>query len=300
VTAVSRRGWLLFCALCVIWGIPYLLIRVAVRELSPPALVFFRTALAALLLAPFALRRGELRRLLAGWPWVLAFALIEMAVPWLLLSHAEQQLTSSMAGLLIASVPLMGAVLYRIAGTGDHVDRRRLTGLVIGFVGVAALVGIDVSGGHPRAVAEVIVVALCYATGPLVISRKLADLPGLGVITMSLAVTAAAYAAPALANLPPSVSAETVAAVASLAVVCTALAFLVFFALILEVGPARSTVITYINPVVAVLLGVALLGEPFTVGMGVGLPLIIAGSILATAPSRGRPLAGPAAGPPAP
>jgi drug/metabolite transporter (DMT)-like permease len=300
VTAVSRKGWLLFCALCVIWGIPYLLIRVAVRELAPPALVFFRTAPAALLLMPFALRRGELRRLLARWRWVLAFTLVELAAPWLLLSHAEQSLTSSMAGLLIASVPLIGTVLYRIAGTGDHVDGRRLAGLVLGFAGVAALVGIDISGGHPAALAEVIVVALCYATGPLVISRKLADLPGLGVVTASLSVTAVVYAPLALANLPASMSAETIAAVATLALVCTALAFLVFFALILEVGPARSTVITYINPVVAVLLGIALLGEPFTIGMAVGLPLILVGSVLATLPPLGRSLTGPAAAPPAP
>jgi drug/metabolite transporter (DMT)-like permease len=297
---VSRKGWLLFCALCVIWGIPYLLIRVAVRELSPPALVFFRTAPATLLLMPFALRRGELRKLLARWRWVCAFTLAELAIPWLLLSHAEQQLTSSLAGLLIASVPLIGAVLYRIAGTGDHVDRRRLAGLVVGFVGVAALVGIDVSGGHPRAVAEVIVVAICYATGPLIISRRLSDLPGIGVTTMSLAITAVVYATPAMLDLPSSVSGETIAAVATLAVVCTALAFLFFFALILEVGPARSTVITYINPVVAVLLGVILLGEPFTAGIAIGLPLIIAGSILATAPPLRRGLTGPAAGPPAP
>jgi drug/metabolite transporter (DMT)-like permease len=291
---VSRKGWLLFCALCVIWGIPYLLIRVAVRELSPQTLVFFRTAPAALLLIPFAVRRGQLSPLLRRWPWILAFALAELAVPWLLLAHAEQHVTSSVAGLLIAAVPLIGAVLYRLAGTADHVDARRLTGLVIGFVGVAVLAGVDVRGGHLRAVAELVVVALCYAIGPLVISRRLADLPGLDVVAASLAVTAVAYAAPALTHLPRSVSTETVGAVATLAVICTALAFLLFFALIVEVGPARSTVITYINPLIAVLLGVVLLGEPFTVGMAAALPLIVGGSVLATAPSLHRPALEPA------
>jgi drug/metabolite transporter (DMT)-like permease len=285
---VSRKGWLLFCALCVIWGIPYLLIRVAVRELSPPALVFLRTAPAALALIPFAVRRRQLDALLRRWPWIVAFALCELAVPWVLLAHAEQHVTSSFAGLLIASVPLIGAVLYRLAGTADHIDARRLAGLVVGFAGVAVLAGVDVSGGHPLAVAELVVIAVCYATGPLIISRRLADLPGLDVIAASLAITAVAYAAPGLTHMPHSVSAETVGAVATLAVVCTALAFLLFFALIVEVGPARSTVITYINPLVAVLLGVVLLGEPFTAGMALALPLILAGSVLATAPALHR------------
>jgi drug/metabolite transporter (DMT)-like permease len=288
---VTRKGWFLFCALCLIWGIPYLFIRVAVRELSPPTLVFFRTAPAALLLVPFAVRSGRLGALLRRWPWVLAFTLTELAVPWVLLAHAEEHVTSSVAGLLIAAVPLIGALLYRLVGTADRLDVRRLTGLVVGFVGVAVLAGFDVSGGHLWAVAELLVVALCYALGPLVISRRLADLPGLGVVAASLVVTATVYAAPALTHLPHSVSLETVGAVATLAVVCTALAFVLFFALIVEVGPARSTVITYVNPLVAVLLGVVLLGEPFTIGMAAALPLIIAGSVLGTAPS----LHGPAA-----
>ena len=114
---MSRKGWLLFIALCVVWGIPYLFIRIAVRELPPPALVLLRTAPAALLLLPFALRRGELRRVLRSWPWVLLYTGIELCVPWLLLAHAEQRISSSLAGLLIATVPLIGAVAYR-AGNG--------------------------------------------------------------------------------------------------------------------------------------------------------------------------------------
>jgi drug/metabolite transporter (DMT)-like permease len=286
---VSRRGWLLFCALCVIWGIPYLLIRIAVREVAPPALVFFRTAPAALLLLPFALRRGRLGALVRRWPWILAFAVTELAVPWLLLFRAEQHVTSSVAGLLIASVPLIGIVIYRLAGSAEHLDRRRLAGLVLGFAGVAVLSGVELGGSSPLAMVELLVVAVCYATGPLIISRRLADLPGLDVTVAALAVTAVVYAAPALTHLPQSMSAETVAAVVALALVCTALAFLLFFALILEVGPARSTVITYVNPLVAVLLGVALLGEPFTAGMAVALPLIVGGAILATAPALRRP-----------
>lgn len=280
---MSRKGWLLFCALCVIWGIPYLLIRVAVRELTPATLVFLRTAPVAALMLPFALRRGRLGPLLARWRWVLAYTVVEIAVPWLLLAHAEERLSSSMAGLLIAAVPLLGALVYRLTGTAERLTRRRLAGLALGFVGVAALVGFDSSGGrHPSAAIEVLIVALCYATGPLIISRRLADLPGLGVVAASLLISAAVYAPLGLWQLPGSVSGETIAAVATLALICTALAFALFFALIVEVGPARATVITYVNPLVAVLLGVVFLAEPLTAGIAVGLPLILGGSVLAT------------------
>ena len=285
---MSRKGWLLFCALCVIWGIPYLMIRVAVRELSPASLVFARTAPVALLMLPFALRRRDRGALLARWRWVLSYSLAEIALPWLLLASAEQRLSSSIAGLLVAAVPLMAVLLYRLAGTNEHLTGRRLAGLALGFVGVAALVGLDTHGDHPRAVIQVLIVALCYATGPLIISRRLADLPGLGVVAASLAITAVIYTPAGLLQWPGSVSPETVAAVATLALVCTALAFVLFFALIVEVGPARATVVTYINPLVAVLLGVVFLGEPFTAGIAVALPLILGGSVLATSRSPGK------------
>ena len=293
VKPVSRRGWLLFIALCVIWGLPYLLIRVAVRELSPPALIFLRTAPAALLLAPLVMRRGELRPLFARWRWVVVYTVIELAVPWLLLAHAEVRLSSSLAGLFVGAVPLIAAVLYRALGARERFGARRLTGLFIGFAGVAALVGIDMSGADPLALAEMLVVALCYATGPLIISRPLAGLPTLGVVTASLALTAVAYAPAGLLSMPSSLSAQTVGAVDTLALVCTVLAFLVFFALIREVGPSRSIVFTYVNPLVAVLLGVIILGEPLTLGIAVGMPLILVGSLLGTAPSPAKPGATP-------
>ena len=303
---MSRKGWLLIISLCVIWGLPYLFIRVAVRELPPPALVFLRTAPAALLLLPFALRRGELRRILRSWPWVLVYTAVELCIPWLLLSHAEERISSSLAGLLIAMVPLIGAVLYRAFGVADRFDARRFAGLFIGFAGVAALVGLDIARSDVLGIAETIGVAFCYATGPLVISRKLAHLPAIGVITASLVVTAVLYSPAGIATMPSSLSAETIGSVAVLSLVCTVVAFLVFFALIREVGPSRSTVITYVNPLVAVLLGVALLGEPFTLGIAVGMPLILVGSVLGTMPSlRGAKQTEPlqdelGAGPPAP
>jgi drug/metabolite transporter (DMT)-like permease len=281
---VSRKGWLLFAALCLIWGIPYLLIRVAVRELAPETLIFLRTAPAALLLVPLAAHRGDLRLrlLLNRWLWILTYTAAELAVPWLLLSTAEERLSSSLSGLLIASVPLIGAVLYRFVDQVERLDRRRLVGLIVGFIGVAALVGIDVSGSDVTAVIEVAFTALGYTIGPLLISKRLSELPALGVVSVSVAITAIIYAPAGLTHLPATISLATALSVAGLAFVCTALAFVLFFALIIEVGPARSTVITYINPVVAVLLGVTVLGEPLTIGIAVGLPLILAGSVLAT------------------
>ena len=290
---MSRKGWLLFITLCVAWGLPYLFIRVAVRELPPPALVLLRTATAALLLLPFALRRGEIRRMLRVWPWVLAYTVVELCIPWLLLAHAEERISSSLAGLLIAMVPLIGAVLYRAFGVADHFDARRLAGLIVGFAGVAALVGLDIAGSDVLGIVETIGVAFCYATGPVIISRRLSHLPAIGVITASLVVTAVVYAPAGIATMPSSISAQAVGSVAVLSVVCTVVAFLVFFALIREVGPARTTVITYVNPLVAVLLGVALLSEPLTLGIAVGMPLILLGSVLGTMPSLRRALDAP-------
>jgi drug/metabolite transporter (DMT)-like permease len=282
---MSRRGWLLFLSMSLIWGIPYLLIRVAIRELSPPTLVFARTLPAALILLPLAARRNELRALIPHLRWVLAFAAVELAVPWLLLTRAEQHLTSSTAGLLVASVPLIGGIVYRLSPHTDRLDLWRSIGLVIGFAGVAVLVGLDIGRSNHLALAEVGVVALGYALGPLIVSRRLSDVPSLGVIGVAMALTALCYAPFALTRLPRHVDLEVGLSVAGLSLICTALAFVLFFALIAEVGPSRSTVITYFNPAVAIVLGVVVLGEPFTAGIALGFPLILVGSVIATGKS---------------
>ena len=286
---MTRRGWLLFSAMCVLWGIPYLLIKIAVEELSPAVLVFGRTALAAAILLPIAASRGQLRPLLAYWRPVLAFAALEMAIPWLLLANAERSLSSSLTGLLVAAVPLVAALAGRAIGAADRLDRGRLLGLVIGVIGVAVLLGLDL-GGELRAALEVAVVVVGYATGPLIISRKLSDVPALGVIAASLGLTAVVYAPFAAAHWPAQApSARVVSSVIVLALACTVVAFLVFFALIAEAGPNRALVVTFVNPAVAVLLGVALLGEHLTAGLLVGFPLILVGCLLATRAARPVP-----------
>jgi drug/metabolite transporter (DMT)-like permease len=221
-----------------------------------------------------------------------AFTAAELAIPWFFIGRAEIHLSSSVTGLLIASVPLVGAVLYRVLGF-DRFDRRRVLGLLVGFSGVAVLVGVDLRGTDLGPTLEVLIPVVGYAVGPLIISRQLDDLPGIGVTTVSLAIASVAYAPFALTHLPSSVSPEVVASVVGLALVCTALAFVLFFELIVEVGPARSTVITYVNPAVAVLLGVLVLDEPFTWGIALGFPLILLGSWLATVspPASASPLA---------
>jgi drug/metabolite transporter (DMT)-like permease len=271
----------------VIWGLPYLLIKVAVEELHPATLVLARTAVAAALLLPVALVRGELRPLLASWRPLLLFTAVEICLPWLLLGFAEQRLSSSLTGLLVAAVPLAGAVLVRFTGDHERLGPRRTAGLLVGLAGVAALVGFEVEGGDVRAAASVGVVAVAYAVGPMILARRLAHLPRLGVVAASMGIAAAAYLPLGVAQAPSGwPSGSVVAAVAGLGVVCTAVAFLLFFALVAEVGPARSTVITYLNPAVAVLLGVALLDEPFTRVTALGFLLVLAGSVLATGRSR--------------
>lgn len=280
---MSRRALALFTAICVIWGIPYLLIKVAVAGVSPASLVFLRTGVGALLLVPLALARGEVRPLLPAWRWLVAYTVAELAVPWLLLADAETKLASSLSGLLVAATPLVGALLAWVTRSEHRLGARRVAGLGVGIAGVALLLGLDVSVGDLGAVGEIGLVAVGYATGPLIIARRLSGLPPVGVVAGSLALSAVAYAPVGIIQLAgrhPQV--QVWASVAVLGVICTALAFVLFFALIAEIGPIRATVVSYFNPALALLLGVLVLGEPFTVGAGLGFALILAGSFLAT------------------
>ena len=300
---MSRRGWALFMAMGVIWGIPYLLIKIAVEDLTPATLVFARTGLATVLLLPLAAGRGLLRPVLPYWRPLLAYSIVEICLPWVLLGYAEQHLSSSLTGLLVAAVPLVSAVLVTASGH-EVLGGRRVTGLLVGFAGVAALVGFDVGASSLGPVAAVGLVAILYALGPLILARHLAHLPGLGVVAASLLVTFAIYVPFGVTQWPDHApGGDTLLAVAGLAIVCTAVAFLVFFELIAEVGPSRSTVITYVNPAVALVLGVLVLDERVTVATGAGFALILLGSVLATqreaAVAAPEPPAGPAAPAPA-
>jgi drug/metabolite transporter (DMT)-like permease len=284
---MTARGWLLFASMCVIWGIPYLLIKVAVEDVSPAMLVLARTTIAAALLLPIAAARDELRPVLRHWRAILVFAAIEIALPWVLLGSAETRISSSLTALLIAATPLIGTAIALGTGTRERLTLDRSLGLVLGLVGVASIVGLGLEGASLFPIVEVGLVAVCYAVGPAILLRWLSGLPSLGVIAASLAVTAVVYIPiTAATGVGATPSLTALGAIVALAVVCTAVAFLVFFALIAEIGPVRATVITYVNPAVAAVLGVAVLGEELTVGMLVGFALVLAGSVLATRPGR--------------
>lgn len=301
-TRFTPRGWLLFATMAVLWGMPYLFIKQAVDSLSPPAVVCIRTLGAALLLLPFALRRGVLRDALRAWPWVLVFGLLEMAGPFLLLSHAEQTLPSGTTGLLVATVPLFGALMAFAGGDRSALGPLRVIGLLVGFAGVVVIVagpGLGLAGGAGGliSVGEVLLVAVLYAVAPFVVTRKLQHVPTLGAVTLSLLMVGVGYLPAALLTQHELPTTQSVVSVVALTVFCTALAFLAFFALIAEVGPARAPLFTYVNPVIAIALGVLILGEPLTWGLLLGFPLVIAGCWLAatggTARIRRRPGAPP-------
>ncbi|MFI9507397.1 DMT family transporter [Nocardia sp. NPDC052566] len=278
---MTRRGWALFLAMGLIWGVPYAMIRIAVEDLDPMVVAFGRTAIGALILLPIAVYMKVLTPVFRRWKPLLLYTVVEITGPWLLIGHAETTLNSSTTGLLIAAVPLIAIVIVTKLGH-DRFDARRTIGLIVGFAGVAALVGLDFDLTHPAALGALAVSVIGYAVGPIIINRALADLPPMGVVTGSLLLAAVIYTPFAIALWPEHITADAGWSVLGLAVICTAAAFLVFFALISEVGPARATVITYINPAVAIVLGVAALGEPLTLGMLIGFPLVILGSILGT------------------
>jgi drug/metabolite transporter (DMT)-like permease len=289
---LSRRGWLLFAAMGVIWGMPYLLIKVAVGGVSVPVLVCTRVAIGSALLLPSAIRSGRLGELRGHFRWLAAFTLVEIVGPFALLSNAEKHLPSSTSGLLVAAVPIFGAIIAVLLGSADRPTLVRWIGLAIGLGGVAVLAGPGAGKGGLLPVLEVLGTALGYSVGPMIANRKLAELPPVAVNAVCLGTAAVIYAPFAALTWPDRWPAfKVLASLAGLGVICTAAAFLVFFALIAEVGPARATVITYVNPAVAVALGVLVLNEPLTPEIGAAFVLILGGSVLATRPGQRQPQA---------
>lgn len=272
--------------MALLWGMPYLFIKEAVDSYSPAAVVAGRTLLGAAVLLPIALHRRALRPALKLWPWVLLLGAVEMAGPFLLLSHSELTLPSGMTGLLVATVPLFAALIAFGLGDRQVLRPARAIGLVVGFAGVAVIVagpGLAVGDGLSGLLAagEVLLVAVLYAIAPFIIATKLKDVPALGTITLSLGSVGLFYLPIALLTQHEVPTVRSTLSLVMLGVLCTAVAFIAFFALIAEVGPARAPLFTYVNPVVAILLGVVLLGEKLTVGLLIGFPLVIVGCWLA-------------------
>jgi drug/metabolite transporter (DMT)-like permease len=287
---VSRRGWALFIAMSVIWGVPYLLIKVAVGEVTPVMLVFVRCVIGAALLLPWTIAKGQLRPALRHWRALLVFTAVEMAAPWFLIAYAEETLSSSLTGLLVAGVPFVAALAAWLIGEEERLTPVRILGMAIGVVGIGVLLGLDVEGAQLLPLLAIGLVLIGYAAGPLVVTRALPDVPGVAASSIALFITALVYAPFALPQVDDlgGVPAPAWLSLVALGVVCTALALALFFALIREVGPQRALVITFVNPAVAVLLGVLLLDEPFTLGIALGLPLVLVGCVLATRRSPTR------------
>ena len=283
------RAWLAFAALGLIWGLPYFFIKIAVAEVSPVVLAFTRVALAAAVLLPIAWRRGSLRVLTGHKPAVVAFALVEFAVPFTAISLGERWISSSVTGILIAMVPLSIALIQRFFGLSEALNARRLAGLLLGFVGVVALLGAGPIA-YPLGwigVGCILLATLGYAIGPLIIQRHLSEVDSVGPLAASLVVTSAVLAIPAAYDWPSHLpSTLALVSIAVLGLICTALAMLLMFYLVRQAGASRAAVITYINPVVATLLGVLVLHESLGAGGYLAFATILLGSWLAT---RGAP-----------
>jgi drug/metabolite transporter (DMT)-like permease len=283
---MSRRGWTLFLAMAVIWGLPYLLIRVAVRQLEPGVLVLLRTAPVAILLTPIVWHQRQFPALFKNIKWIAAFGVIEFGIPWFLMSTAEEHITSSLTSLLICCVPLFSVIGQRIRRTEDRITARRYVGLGVGAIGVAFLVGLDLGGGTLTWIGFMLLVCVGYTIGPAILATKLRDVAGPTVVMGATAIVSLGWLPWAVTHWPRTVSGETWECVAVLSIVCTAGAFLTFFELVKEVGQSRATVVTYFNTAIAVALGIVGLHEPLTAGIVVGFPLVIGGCVIATSASR--------------
>jgi drug/metabolite transporter (DMT)-like permease len=284
---MSRKALLLFLATGLAWGLPYFFIQIAKEDFSSYSIIFIRVLVGAAIMVPLALNSGALKIALKHWRWVLFFAVIEMVIPWWLITEAGRHITSGLTALLIATVPMFGVVVASLLGDKSIRNPKTLIGMVVGFAGVVALVGIDSFQGvvDPIWVGAVILGSIGYAIAPAVISYKIGFVPTTGVISLSMVFVGIAYLIPAITQLPQEItnvpSLESWLALLGLGAICSALAFVLFFALIKEIGAPRATLIVYINTLVALLLGAVFLSEPITPGLLVGLPLVLIGSWLA-------------------
>lgn len=288
---MSRKSWLQFGLVGLLWGIPYLLIKVAVADIPPLLIVAGRTLIGASILIPIAIYKKTFMSALRGIKYVLPYAFLEMVGPWILITNAEKHIPSGLAGLLIATVPIFATVFTSLRGDHSVWQPKRILGLIVGFIGIIALVGIESIKGtsSPKAIAMVILAAMMYAYAVLMITSNLPHDDAVAINGLAMAITFIFSMPIAIAMWPHNaVSAHAIEALIALGIFSTAIAFIVFFAVMAEIGPARGSLVTYVNTAFAVLLGIIILNEPITLGIIVGLPLVLIGSYLA---SRKTPLA---------
>ncbi len=283
---MSRRALFHFAVSGLFWGIPYLLMKVAVRDFPPAVIVCGRVTIGALILIPIAIHQKVLKDAIRGWRYVLPYALFEMMIPWILITNAEKKISSGLAGLLIATVPIWSTIFASISGDKTVWHSKRLVGMLVGFVGLIGLVGYEsiVGGSDPLSIAMMLVTAMSYSYAVNMISQKLPDVSGIAINGLAMVFTAIAYAPLMIIQFPATntISKEAAISLLTLGVFSTALAFISFFIVLKEIGPARASIGTYVNTAVAVVLGVLILSEPLTLGIIIGLPLVMIGSFLAS------------------
>lgn len=283
---MSRRAYFHFAVSGLFWGIPYLLMKVAVEDIPPAVIVCGRVLIGAAILIPIAIHQKVLMDAIRGWRYVLPYAIFEMMIPWILITNAEKKISSGLAGLLIATVPIWSTIFASMSGDKSVWHSKRLAGILVGFVGLIGLVGYEsiFGGSDLLSIAMMQVTAMSYSFAVNMISVKLPDVSGIAINGLSMVFTSIVYL-PFMINQWPA--AETVSAEAALSLIalgffCTALAFISYFIVMKEIGPARASIVTYVNTAVAVVLGVLILSEPLTIGIIIGLPLVMIGSFLAS------------------
>jgi len=282
---MSRRNWFLFFFVGFIWGIPYLLIKVAVEDLSPPVIVFARVAIGAAILIPIAVKHGSLMPAIKAWKYVIPYAIGEMIGPWFLITAAEQKMTSGLTGLLVATVPIWTTILASLHGDKTVWHHKRLLGILIGFIGIILVVGIESFSGRQSivAIAMVLIASIGYSWAVTMITAKVPHIEPISINGVAMVFTAIVYLPFVFLNAPGHMpSAKVLGSVLVLGLFPTAMAFILFFQLIKDIGTARGSLVTYLNTAFAVVLGVIILREPFTLGIALGLPLVLIGSYFAS------------------
>jgi drug/metabolite transporter (DMT)-like permease len=278
---MDRRSWFLLLGLSAIWGGSYLLIKIGLRDLSPEMVAFARIALAAVVLLAIAARRGALVALRGRFRWVATLGAIQVAGPFLLISAGERSISSSLAGILVATTPIFTALLALRLDPEERSEGMRLVGVGIGIAGVVAIFGLDIGGSGLLGGLAVVLASLGYAVGGFIFKARFADAPPLGVVAGVMAASALMLLVPAAVTLPSGAPGlGPVAAVVALGLFGTGLAFVVFYYLIATVGPARTMLVSYVAPGFAVVYGAWFLSEPITVGKVVGLAAVLVGSWL--------------------
>ena len=290
---MSRKGWLLFSLVGLIWGIPYLFMKVAVEELSTPMIVFSRLLIGAALLIPLAMREGSLKKALPYWRYILLYAVLEMVIPWSLITSSQRDLSSGVVALLVATVPIWATLFAHQTGDSTAAHRIRIFGIVIGLIGISLIVGIEsVSDfGNFGALAQVLIASVSYAWAVNMITRKAPGISGLAINGIAMTISSVIFAPFAFMSKPESMpSLDVTLATLGLGVLCSGMAFWIFFLVLAEIGPARASLVVYPNTAVAVILGIIILSEPITLAILIGLPLVLIGSYFASRRPSAQPI----------